>query len=148
MSTKTMTINAKHRLALARIVEVFGAGRFRRSDLSAQVYPLTSPRSRELADAISERVLREAAAAGKIRREGHLHWIKVGEGRVLLDGSAVPELPDAQELTLKTKCPQKFLSVDMETGDVWRGTAQTGWKRQNNVDRAVLAALLGSRAAQ
>ena len=93
MATKAINVTAKHRHALVQVIEQFGEARFRRSDVSARVYPLTSPRSRERADAISERLLREAAAAGTIRREGHVHWIKVGKGRRLIDGSVVAELP-------------------------------------------------------
>lgn len=63
-----------------------------------------------------------------IRREGHLHWVKVGQGRVLVDGSKVAELPQPHQLKLDTKCPAKWLAIDLETGEVWRGSAQ-GWKR-------------------
>lgn len=142
MATKAINVTGKHRHALMQVIEQFGDTRFRRSDLSARVYPLTTPRSRERADAISERLLREAAAAGTIRREGHLHWIKVGKGRRLVDGSVVAELPAAQTLSLDTKCPEKWLAVDLETGDVWRGSTQ-GWKRHAGQHGRAIFELLG-----
>ncbi|AOS81413.1 hypothetical protein Q5W_21885 [Hydrogenophaga sp. PBC] len=144
MAKNTLVITEKHRHALRQVVEVFCEKRFRRSDLSERIYPMTSPRSRERADAISDRVLREAAAAGKIRREGHQHWAKVGHGRTLIDGSTVAELAVPQELKLDTKCPAKWLAVDLETGDVWRGTT-SGWKRLEEQRRQTLLGLLGSK---
>ena len=129
MATKAINISDRHRHVLAQVVEQFGSARFRRSDLSARIYPMTSPRSWERADAVSDRVLREAAAAGTIRREGHQHWIKATHGRRLVDGSVVADLPEPQALVLNTKCPQKWLAVDLETGDVWRGTLSGEWKR-------------------
>lgn len=142
MTKKAIHIADKHRHALAQVIEAFGEVRFRRSDLAARIYPMTSPRSRERADAISEKVLRDAAAAGTIRREGHQHWIKVGQGRRLVDGSLVAELPTSQALTLDTKCPEKWLAVDLETGDVWRGTTK-GWKRLAGQHQQAIAALMG-----
>lgn len=142
MATTAINISEKHRHALVQVIEQFGEARFRRSDLSARIYQTTSPRSRERADAISERVLRDAAAAGTIRREGHQHWIKVGQGRRLVDGSVVAELPATQALALDTKCPEKWLAVDLETGDVWRGTTK-GWKRLAGQHHQAITALMG-----
>lgn len=142
MATKAINVTEKHRHALVQVIEQFGEARFRRSDLSARVYPLTTPRSRERADAISERLLREAGAAGTIRREGHLHWIKVGKGRRLVDGSVVAELPASQTMSLDTRCPEKWLAVDLETGDVWRGSTK-GWKRLGGRHEQAISALLG-----
>lgn len=144
MATKAISISDKHRHALAQVVEHFGERRFRRSDLSARLYPLTSPRSRERADAISDRVLREAAAVGTIRREGHQHWVKVGQGRRLVDGTVVAQLQESQALVLDTKCPEKWVAVDLETGDVWRGTTQ-GWKRLAGSHQQTAVALLAAK---
>lgn len=141
MAPPIIKINDRHRYALAQVIAEFGEQRFRRSDLSARIYPLTTPRSLQRADAISDRVLREAAAGGVIRREGHQHWIKVGHGRVLLDGSQVAELSVALTLKLDTKCPEKWLAVDLETGEVWRGST-TGWKRHPGQQKQLVAKLL------
>lgn len=142
MATKAINISEKHRHALVQVIEQFGEARFRRSDLSARIYPMTSPRNRERADAISDRVLRDAAAAGTIRREGHQHWIKVGQCRRLVDGSVAAELPASQALSLNTKCPEKWLAVDLETGDVWRGMTK-GWKRFAGQHKQAIFALMG-----
>lgn len=140
---KTVNVTDKHRHALRRVLAEFGETRFRRSDLSKLIYPMTLPRGWEVADSISDRVLREFAASGLIRREGHQHWIKVGHGRSLVDGSEVAELPAPQALTLETKCPEKWLAVDLETGDVWRGSTK-GWKRLEGQHRQAISALLGN----
>lgn len=142
MAMTSIKLSDRHRHALVQVIDEFGEGRFRRSDLSARIYPMTSPRSRQRADAISDRVLRDAAARGMIRREGHQHWIKVGQGRRLVDGSVVAELPASKALALETKCPEKWLAVDLETGDVWRGTTK-GWKRFPGDHRGAISALIG-----
>lgn len=147
MTLNKINVTDKHRHALTRVIDAVGEGRFRRSDLSACIYPLTTPRSRERADLISDRVLREAAAAGQIRREGHQHWVKVGQGRRLIDGKLVPELPSCQKLVLDTKCPDKWLAVDLETGEVWRGSAK-GWKRHAGQHRAAVSGLLAKQATK
>lgn len=143
MATQKTKITDRHRQALAQVVAAFGPSRFRRSDVATRVYPMTSPRSQDAAVAISDRLLREAAAAGSIRREGHLHWVRVGSGRQLLDGSMAAELRDTQKLTLDTKCPSKWLAVDLETGDVWRGTA-SGWKRHAGEHQIAVGQLLAA----
>lgn len=38
--------------------------------------------------------------------------------RTLLDGTKVPE-GDELPLSIRTRCPGKWLFVDLETGDVW-----------------------------
>ncbi len=141
MATKPITITERHRGALAQVIATFGERRFRRSDLSTRIFGMTSPRDAKRADAISDRLLREAAAAGGIRREGHQHWIKVGKGRILIDGSHVAELPDTKKLTLDTHCPEKWLAVDLETGEVWRGSGSS-WKRHPGQHKAAVSSLL------
>lgn len=142
MTARPITITGKHRHALDQVLGAFGETRFRRSDLMARIYLLTTPRNPDRADAISDRVLREAAAAGKIRREGHQHWVKVGQGRRLVDGSVIAELPAPQSLPLDTRCPEKWLAVDLETGEVWRGTTK-GWKRLAGQHQQAVSALIG-----
>ena len=55
-------------------------------------------------------------------------------GRTLRSGRKVPELTDTMTLTLTTHCPAKWLSLDMETGDVWVGSS-TGWRRATAAER-------------
>lgn len=56
--------------------------------------------------------------------------------RKLLDGTEVPELDTAVELIVKTKCPNKYKLIDMETGEEYTGNQPDEhhryWKRINN----------------
>lgn len=54
--------------------------------------------------------------------------------RTLHSGRQVPELTDTMALTLTTHCPAKWLSLDMETGEVWVGCS-TGWRRATAAER-------------
>ena len=52
--------------------------------------------------------------------------------RKITDGSEVPELSESITLTIKTRCPEKYMLIDRETGEVYTphttpGTSQ--WKK-------------------
>lgn len=52
--------------------------------------------------------------------------------RKLLDGSEVLELDSAVILTVKTKCPSKWLLIDQETGERYTGYETEGknsWRK-------------------
>lgn len=52
--------------------------------------------------------------------------------RKLIDGTNVQELDEPKTLTVFTKCPEKYMLVDMETGQVYTGHATVGknsWKK-------------------
>lgn len=52
--------------------------------------------------------------------------------RKLQDGSEVPELEEPKILTVKTKCPEKWLLIDLETGERYNGYSTEGnfsWKK-------------------
>lgn len=53
--------------------------------------------------------------------------------RILIDGSEVEEFDKAIDLTIHTKCPEKWLLVDLETGQEYRGSEKPNlygkWKR-------------------
>jgi len=54
--------------------------------------------------------------------------------RKLQDGSEVQELEEPKILTVKTKCPEKWLLVDLETGERYTGYITDGnqsWKKVN-----------------
>ena len=58
--------------------------------------------------------------------------------RKLLDGTEVSELPEATTLTIKTKCPGKWMLVDKETGEVYSPYTTPGklqWKKIATWDR-------------
>jgi len=42
--------------------------------------------------------------------------------RRLKDGTIVDELDKATTLHVRTKCPEKYKLIDMETGEVYTGT--------------------------
>ena len=41
--------------------------------------------------------------------------------RTLLDGTVAPELSESTELCIRTRCPNKYKLVDMETGEEYIG---------------------------
>lgn len=52
--------------------------------------------------------------------------------RKLLDGTEVTELEEAKVLTVKTKCPEKWMLIDLETGERYTGYSSDGsqdWKK-------------------
>lgn len=54
--------------------------------------------------------------------------------RKLKDGRDVPELDEAKVFTIKTKCPQKWLLVDQETGEIYTPYDTDGslqWKKES-----------------
>ena len=56
--------------------------------------------------------------------------------RKLLDGSFVPETEKAVDLTIHTKAPEKWLLIDLETGQKYLGSEKPNlygkWKRIKN----------------
>jgi hypothetical protein len=46
--------------------------------------------------------------------------------RKLLDGREVPELEEPKTLTVHTKCPEKWILIDTETGEVYNGHVTDG----------------------
>jgi hypothetical protein len=53
--------------------------------------------------------------------------------RKLLDGKEVEEYEKAIDLTIHTKCPEKWLLIDLETGQEYIGSSEPNlygkWKR-------------------
>lgn len=52
--------------------------------------------------------------------------------RKLQDGREVTELASAKTLTVKTKCPEKWLLIDLETGERYTGHSTDGknsWRK-------------------
>lgn len=130
-----------HRAKVTSFLAERGSKTFRRQDLASLLYPMTSPRSRPRADALAAVAILEAAKKGDIRREGHLHWVRVDQTRRLKSGRTVPELQTTQQLVLDTKVPSKWAACDLETGEVWMG-AEKGWVRPSAVFMSELKSLL------
>lgn len=124
--------------------------RFRLSDVTKVVYPFTVPRSDDVASGFASKLIAEAHKAGRVTREGHLHWRAVPprEGRTLADGRLVAESPRSHKLTVNTRCPAKWAAVDLETGEVFQGT-EVGWLRASEpVMDSLEAAVAGARGAR
>lgn len=52
--------------------------------------------------------------------------------RKLLDGKEVQELAEPKTLVVKTKCPEKWMLIDLETGERYLGHHTDGsqdWKK-------------------
>lgn len=139
-SGKALATSAMRR-EFASLLDRVGATPFRRQDLQALIFPMTRPRNMERANALADSLIREAAKAGKVVRHGHLHWAKVQSVRKLLSGREVAEQSEAGELTLTTRVPGKWVAVDLETGEVWAGTAG-GWTRASRERTAEAAECL------
>lgn len=56
--------------------------------------------------------------------------------RKLIDGTEVPELNEAQTLMVKTKCPEKWLLVDRETGEIYTPYTTPGPNQWKKIDYA------------
>ena len=56
--------------------------------------------------------------------------------RKLIDGSEVPELAEARELVLKTRCPEKWLLIDRETGEIYTPYTTPGPSQWKKIDFA------------
>lgn len=54
--------------------------------------------------------------------------------RVLKDGTVVQELENAKILEVKTKCPEKWKLIDLETGEVYIGYSSDGTQSWRKVD--------------
>lgn len=59
--------------------------------------------------------------------------------RKLLDGSEVPELESPYTLTVTTKCPDKWMLVDRETGEIYTPYVTPGPKQWKKIDFATWA---------
>lgn len=56
--------------------------------------------------------------------------------RKLIDGSEVPELNEAQTLMVTTKCPEKWLLIDRETGEIYTPYTTPGPSQWKKIDFA------------
>ena len=59
--------------------------------------------------------------------------------RTLKDGRQVPELDNVKILEVKTKCPEKWKLIDLETGEEyigWHTDGPRSWRRVDDVANA------------
>ena len=59
--------------------------------------------------------------------------------RKLLDGSTVNDSDISIELTIRTKCPEKWMLVDRETGEIYTPYTTPGPRRWKKIDYATWA---------
>ena len=59
--------------------------------------------------------------------------------RKLIDGTIVPELSEPQTLTITTKCVEKWLLVDRETGEIYTPYTTPGINLWQKIDYAAWA---------
>ena len=59
--------------------------------------------------------------------------------RTLLDGSTVNESDVSIELTIRTKCPEKWMLVDRETGEIYTPYTTPGPSQWRKIDYATWA---------
>jgi hypothetical protein len=141
-------MTAKARATRQRLAGTFldaQVGRFRRSDLASFLYPTTAPRSLARADELAASAIAEWSKAGKIIKAGHVHWIAIAQSeRLLKSGRKVKEEPIAVSLPIQSRCPSKWVAVDLETGTVYRGT-KDGWKGAGNLEITEAKTILDSR---
>lgn len=64
--------------------------------------------------------------------------------RVLRGGGVASEQDRLVALTISTRVPEKWLAVDMETGEVYRGDSAGRWNRADSDSRASLGGLAGN----
>lgn len=57
--------------------------------------------------------------------------------RKLIDGTNVQELEEAKTLTVYTKCPEKYMLIDMETGQIYTGYYTDGKNSWKKVDDGI-----------
>lgn len=57
--------------------------------------------------------------------------------RTLKDGTVVEELEKVKILEVKTKCPEKWKLIDLETGEVyigWKTDGPRSWRRVDDIN--------------
>jgi hypothetical protein len=60
---------------------------------------------------------------------------KYGKGKKMIQSKKFEKLEQTIGLTVKTRCPEKYLLVDRETGQVFVGNSMGFWDRLDPVTR-------------
>lgn len=141
-------------LALMELVASREGSKFRRQDLTevlvGKLRKGNMSERRERATSDADSALARAHGEGIIARNGRLHWVQgpawkgLQQGRKLLDGSVVPDRPDEVTLTLRTRAPEKWIAVDLETGQAWLGSSN-GWTHPGSTHVAMLKLVANKR---
>lgn len=141
----TPKLSAAQQRVVDHFLEAHGQ-KFRRQDIAEALYPHIRPRLMGNATRLADVIVRQLQAAGKLEKAGHVHWKLVSqEERTLKSGRQARELANVVDLPLTTRCPEKWVTIDLETGEVREGSAQ-GWKRASADARRDAAAILSSES--
>lgn len=104
---------------------------------------------RELAIKAADLFMKQARKEDKLVKSGHVHWRFVGVSdcpRKLIDGRPVAETA-LTKLEITSRCPAKWLSVDLETGDVWQANEAGQWVRATS-ENVLTLKLLAEKIAE
>ncbi|MGY6257297.1 hypothetical protein ACXIVK_27950 [Paraburkholderia caledonica] len=87
---------------------------------------------RDIAQIAAKRFMAAARKSEQLIKVSNVHWRFAqiqNKSRKLLDGRVVAEHQDLRKLTVETRCPRKWLSVDLESGEIWEGNEVGEWAR-------------------
>ncbi|VWC78742.1 hypothetical protein BLA39750_01041 [Burkholderia lata] len=110
-----------------------------------------TPEQRTVAAKAADRFMAEARKAEKLVKAGHIHWRFAGvqsQTRTLIDGRVAAEAPETRRLVVESRCPTKWLSVDLETGDVWQADETGRWKSATAETMAALKLVVDKQSAR
>lgn len=143
----TKQVSGAHQRIVDRFLEERGDKPFRRQDVADALYPSIRPRLMGNARALADTFMQQLQRAGRLVKAGHVHWrMVVPTERTLKSGRQVREHAEALALTLTTRCPQKWVAVDLETGEVWAGSAD-GWTRASGAIAGEATTVMGANAS-
>ncbi|MFW6855361.1 hypothetical protein ACODYM_29140 [Burkholderia gladioli] len=139
-----MRITAAQQKAFDRFVEAQGSKPFRRHDLSEALRLAVRQRTAGNAVPVADYLITKLRAENRLVKAGHVHWALVTPAdRTLQSGRKVPALSTTVDLSLKTSCPEKWVALDLETGEVWAGSPNH-WKRAPAEVRAEALSILSA----
>lgn len=149
MATTKKTSNP-HERHWIRFLEAQGDRPFRRQDFAEVVYQHLRPRKMDVATKVADEFMERARRAGQLVKSGHVHWKQVTlDERKLLSGRVVRDASEVRTLKLETRCPSKWVAVDLETGETWGAdVAGESWKRASYDATADAAAILAGAENQ
>lgn len=128
--------------AFYQFLDERGGRAFVRADVARHFYPMTRPRSRESAASLADVAIQLAVENGSVVHRGYRSWARAGSGLRLRSGREVQELDKTVELVLRTSVPQKWVLVDMETGELWTASLGLNWMRMPASAHAEVIAVL------
>lgn len=142
---KPTSVTPANERVFKQFMEEQGDKPFRRQDIAEAVYKTMKPRVMANALRIADIFLNRLKASGALVKAGHIHWrVSVLTERTLKSGRTVPSATEGTtDLKVTTLCPKKWVSLDLETGDVWEGSSK-GWTRASPVVRNEAKSILNS----